>query len=560
MTIKLQTQKQFLEYVSKVQETIEDLEFQAQDTGNTDCKKELENLTTEIKEKQLVIPIVGGFSAGKSTLLNSFLGVDKLPVAITPETSVAAELIASEREHIVSVDDNGTEKDNQSFDDIKRDARNLDHIKVFLNNQNLREIEPLILVDMPGFDSPVSQHNKAIDCYMNKAAHFVFLNSVEDGTVPKSILQQMDRVTTYFNKSFSFGITKTDLRPQTYVEEVKEEMAEQLEDYSFDKEIMTFELGSGENLKQFIQSIKPEHLFKEQFVEQLLIHNKGLQNAIQQKIETYQQEDENVIQAIKNIEEDIKEHQQNSKKEIKYLRSQVDNSDITSICNKVMADFYNKIDYLSSLYQIPDLLKNEITQTVSDSLTCHLKERLEKISKSMAENVQYSIQNSLGDLDLLFNFESIEENTDFEFDNSTIKVGVDVITLVLNVIPLGVTLSKIIKIATPIIHTLSSLFFSQKVEQQLDYQQLTKNTLLGEVAPQIKSKIDGEISKIYREETAKFIEQNSKKLEEEMQKIIDNFTRSLLEKEQNRNNLEQEISKLNTIITQLNTLKTQYLN
>ncbi len=43
-------------------------------------------------KKQLVIPIVGNFSAGKSTLLNRFLGSSVLPTGITPETSLATEL------------------------------------------------------------------------------------------------------------------------------------------------------------------------------------------------------------------------------------------------------------------------------------------------------------------------------------------------------------------------------------------------------------------------------------------------------------------------------------
>ncbi|GAA7008097.1 hypothetical protein ID0154_07670 [Helicobacter pylori] len=43
---------------------------------------------------------MGNFSAGKSTLLNRFLGKNVLPTAITPETSLATELHYSANERI----------------------------------------------------------------------------------------------------------------------------------------------------------------------------------------------------------------------------------------------------------------------------------------------------------------------------------------------------------------------------------------------------------------------------------------------------------------------------
>ncbi len=55
-------------------------------------KTECSTLLESIQKQQLVIPIVGNFSAGKSTLLNRFLEKSVLPTAITPETSLATEL------------------------------------------------------------------------------------------------------------------------------------------------------------------------------------------------------------------------------------------------------------------------------------------------------------------------------------------------------------------------------------------------------------------------------------------------------------------------------------
>ncbi len=52
-------------------------------------KTECSTLLASIQKQQLVIPVVGNFSTGKSTLLNRFLEKSVLPTGITPETSLA---------------------------------------------------------------------------------------------------------------------------------------------------------------------------------------------------------------------------------------------------------------------------------------------------------------------------------------------------------------------------------------------------------------------------------------------------------------------------------------
>ena len=62
----------------------------------TEClesfKTNLDKLELNIKNQELLVPIIGGFSSGKSSLINSFLGTNVLCVNITPETAIATEL------------------------------------------------------------------------------------------------------------------------------------------------------------------------------------------------------------------------------------------------------------------------------------------------------------------------------------------------------------------------------------------------------------------------------------------------------------------------------------
>lgn len=78
-----------------------------------DKVKELTELATSIENQELLVPVIGGFSSGKSSLINSFLGSNVLGVAITPQTAIATELRYSSEEKIEAI------KDDESIDVFK---------------------------------------------------------------------------------------------------------------------------------------------------------------------------------------------------------------------------------------------------------------------------------------------------------------------------------------------------------------------------------------------------------------------------------------------------------
>ena len=56
---------------------------------------------------QVVAPLIGEFSTGKSSLVNALLGRSVLSVNITPETAVPTEICYSSDEHAVVFGSNG---------------------------------------------------------------------------------------------------------------------------------------------------------------------------------------------------------------------------------------------------------------------------------------------------------------------------------------------------------------------------------------------------------------------------------------------------------------------
>ena len=186
-----------------------------------------------------MVPVVGAFSAGKSTLINSFLHSELLPVNITPETALATELRHSTSDYIEAIKADG-EADSFDIGDIgsiKEKARQYTYLEVFLNSEPLREIAPLVLVDMPGFDSPLDAHQRAVLTYLDRGSHYAVLISVEEGTVTRSIQRQLSEFHE-FDKAFSVFLSKANLRSESDVVAIAQNIKEQLsDDFDFGDEV-----------------------------------------------------------------------------------------------------------------------------------------------------------------------------------------------------------------------------------------------------------------------------------------------------------------------------------
>ncbi len=178
-------------------------------------KKNIEDFSAKIL-------FVGSFSAGKSALLNSFLG-DKeiLREDIPPETAVSAELIYSPAEKIVCVTDDGESCEYSLQHAEKIPAKNYGKCIYHLNNERLKKINDLIPVDMPGFDSGIEAHNKALLQYLGDAAAYVFVVNLEKGTVGESTLNFLNEIKEY-STSIAFVLTKRDKLLPTDVANVTE--------------------------------------------------------------------------------------------------------------------------------------------------------------------------------------------------------------------------------------------------------------------------------------------------------------------------------------------------
>jgi GTP-binding protein EngB required for normal cell division len=232
------------------------------------------NMTTDDIEKfKIKVPLMGGFNAGKSSLLNAFIGRDELlPTAIKAETAIAAELKFGGEEFIVAHDRHGHDEQ-FSLDEIGRiSPQKYSYIEVIINSEQLKQYEDIVFVDMPGLDSDIKDHNQAILSYLNDGSHFFLLADIEH-QVRGTIMDFVRNEITPLGFDFSVILTKSDAKDPDELETIRLATAEQLQFQTGRKclvNLVSAHSGDIEEFVNLVRGINLDHPVQVRFQPRLL--------------------------------------------------------------------------------------------------------------------------------------------------------------------------------------------------------------------------------------------------------------------------------------------------
>ena len=246
-----------------------------------------------------------------------------MPVGTTPETALATELRYGDRDYYLAIKEDGSSQEYKTSqnEEIKQAAQHYQYLQLFLQNNKLRDLEPLTLVDMPGFDAPVALHNQAILNYLEKGVYFIVLIAVDDGTVTRSMEREIQDIMR-IGKDFTFCLTKTNLKPESEIREVREKVSEQLADYfDYNKPlVLTTKKSGGENLQEILGSIDTEQLFESLFLDLLKDAHAENEGSINTTIATLKKSKAEVESAIKQLQQGIESIRMQKQKAIAEAR------------------------------------------------------------------------------------------------------------------------------------------------------------------------------------------------------------------------------------------------
>ena len=219
------------------------------------------------------ILVVGSFSAGKSALLNKYIGKSVLEESQAPETAFATELKFSENERLVAEYIDGTKIENPDFNVLKSDADKISNLICYVNSENIKLHPDYIMVDTPGFDSGVERHNKALIKYIPQGTAYILVIDSDKGTLSESTLNFLKEVNCYSN-DIGIIINKCDKKIPTEVEKVKNHIKNMLLAHTgFDYPIITtsiHDLDILEKLNELVESFDVNYLYDKNVTSELV--------------------------------------------------------------------------------------------------------------------------------------------------------------------------------------------------------------------------------------------------------------------------------------------------
>ncbi|MUU48657.1 GTPase [Helicobacter pylori] len=542
----LRTQTNFVEFLEQVLEVLKEVEI-----DKTECS----TLLASIQKQQLVIPVVGNFSTGKSTLLNRFLGSSVLPTGITPETSLATELhySANERIEAFSNNDEKTESfelNEQSFEAIKDNATKYSYLKVYLNNEALKNSAPLVFVDMPGFDSPISSHTHAILEYLERGVHFVILTSVEEGNLTKRMVRELKNLLE-FDKGLSFILSKTNLRTPSQVGEISHYIQEQIQDH-LDLTTRLIHSNKDNNaLLEVADKIDAEKLFSALYLKRLKFLNSQLQNSLKSVIKSFDYSKEKALEEIQALDLSVKDIEKTYEKLRANLEEEYSSVAVGSVVKKVLEEVREQESYLASLTNKPNEFNSEIESIMQQSLIKNAKLEIEKINLSFSKDfcAEFASLNKLSS-DLSVNLEH------------GLELGINALSVILAKNPVTRPFALILQGLKPLLKELLALlpniiasFFRNEEKERAKLENLIEVKVIPEVQYKLKKVLPG----LFNECLENSLKGLKDRCELEITHKKQEIALAQKEKEKHLNDLENQKQILENKINALSDLEQQYL-
>jgi small GTP-binding protein len=200
----------------------------AGELGFSDLQRELQTIDARNSKENcpLVIPLVGEFSSGKTTLINSLTDSKKMETATKPTTATIYEVhFGAEKCHAKVTDAEGNTTDIEDLTEMKNDVlKDAKVVTVF--DTSKRVPSTTILVDTPGLSSPDPKHKQTLVDFIPQADAILLVSDVN---------QQVTRSLTDFVKTMSLSkkpiylvLTKSDTKSASELENARKYASENI--------------------------------------------------------------------------------------------------------------------------------------------------------------------------------------------------------------------------------------------------------------------------------------------------------------------------------------------
>lgn len=390
---------------------------------------DLKNIETElaqIKEKsndsaELILPLVGEFSAGKTTLINALTDCKELETATLPTTATIYEIhFGCGQSYAIVLTSNGERKKVDDIASLKNETLG-NAVVVNIFDTSKKVSASTILVDTPGLSSPNPLHRQTLVDFLPQADAILLVTDVN---------QQITRSLTDFIKTMKLAkrpiflvITKCDTKSESELEAVKKYISENCE-LSVEQvacvSASTDNLNELYNLLDKIQKdktaiLKEVNKHRIQTISNTLVQridellkasssDKDLDNAIRQQEYELNKLNRNIDKLVESATDDINEQGRKISRKFEDIVSGKLETLIAGKSNNFDGEAISAINNTSSLLlnEFKDEIQEILTQKARDrkgteeSISLHSLEEMD-ISNLSISNISYNLDlNSLG--------------------------------------------------------------------------------------------------------------------------------------------------------------------
>lgn len=192
--------------------------------SNITAELETIDLRSHQENANLILPLVGEFSSGKTTLINSLTDSKKLETATKPTTSTIYEVhFGGESCHATVLQENNEFVEVNNIAELKNDTL-ADAKVVTVFDTSSRVPSTTILVDTPGLSSPDPKHKQTLVNFLPKADGIMLVSDIN---------QQITRSLTDFIETMKLSkrpiylvLTKSDTKSANDIEAAKKYISE----------------------------------------------------------------------------------------------------------------------------------------------------------------------------------------------------------------------------------------------------------------------------------------------------------------------------------------------
>lgn len=515
-----------------------------------ELKRNSEEFMQEVQDAQYIkVPLVGVFSAGKSSLLNVFTEkVGMLPVDTMPETAVAYELYYGLNES-VELYRNGEKIDSKPLADIKQlDTKPGDIAKVYCTSEPIKKLQErgIILVDMPGIGSGLERHDAAIFNYINSGTAFVLIVDAEQGSLRGSTMTFMQELSQY-NMHPAILISKIDKKTDSEVKAIKEYIEYQLSKLGSTDSFVGTVCSVNNDLNGFttyLESLNPEALVREKLNKKFRYIVNSVIEQINLRIQIKDKDIADVEGKIKQFEAEIA----NIKLELPVADGYADSPEKSTedVLDSVRLALSNKATDIAQMIidkEDSETVKAAIVSIVRSAVILALKDESEQYSVALGAAVKESITELPTfevTLDFMNDFSGVTESLGALLTTALAKIGVlgGLGTLIINLV-----VSLVPKF-------LSWLFGKSNDDAVAEVRQKFISTAIQEVIDGIRPTI----LKITQDNQKNIQDKIQAELISKMEKVKDSLREKMEDANKSKSEVESEQQKLKLALSHLNSV------